>query len=96
MYYLIPGIKQNSGSEITQQEQQVISAYRNLSDSDKRIADFILGIREYDIKSNPVEIEPVTIYRFPVFNQEAAAGVGILNNSDNLIFLVLNKGYNRI
>ena len=45
--------------------------------------DFILGIGEYDIRLNPIETEPKIIYRFPVFKQEAAAGIGILNSSDN-------------
>lgn len=60
-----------------QQEQEIVAAYDNLSKSDKRIVDFILGIREYDIKSNPIGTEPKIIYRFPVYDQQAAAGAGI-------------------
>ena len=45
-------------------------------DSDKRIADFILGIGEYDFKANPIE-EPTIIYLFPIYEQQAAAGAGI-------------------
>lgn len=41
--------------------------------------DYLMGLT--DIKER--ETEPSQIYRFPVFKQEAAAGVGILNNSDN-------------
>lgn len=81
--YIITGIEHNAGKEINLQEQQVLIAYRRLIDSDKRIVDFILGIGEYDIRLNPIETEPKIIYRFPVFKQEAAAGIGILNNSDN-------------
>ena len=66
-----------------QQEQLILSAYNKLpSDSDKkRIVDFILETGEYD-SSNIVEPEPTIIYRFPVFQQEAAAGVGRLDISD--------------
>lgn len=81
--YIITGIEHNAGKEINLQEQQVLIAYRRLIDSDKRIVDFILGIGEYDIRLNPIETEPKIIYRFPVFKQEAAAGIGILNSSDN-------------
>lgn len=41
--------------------------------------DYLMGLT--DIAK--MEIEPSQIYRFPVFKQEAAAGVGILNNADN-------------
>lgn len=60
-----------------QQEGKLIDAYDNMSDSNKRIVDFILGIGEYDIESNPIETEPQKIYRFPVYEQQAAAGAGI-------------------
>lgn len=41
--------------------------------------DYLMGLT--DIKER--ETEPSPIYRFPVFYQSAAAGVGVLNNSDN-------------
>lgn len=71
--------------EKSQEYKHLIEAYRGLSyESDKKqIVDFILGIGEYDIRLNPIETESKIIYRFPVFKQEAAAGIGILNNSDN-------------
>lgn len=78
MYYLITGLKNNNGSEITRQEQQIISAYHKLSDSDKRIVDFILGIGEYDISTKPVKTESKIIYRLPVYQQDVAAGSGQL------------------
>lgn len=80
--YISTGIEHSNGKEITLEEQQILSTYRGLSDSDKRIVDFILGIGAYDIKANPIETEPTIIYRFPVFQQEAAAGVGRLDVSD--------------
>ena len=41
--------------------------------------DYLMGLTDIEQR----ETEPSKIYRFPVFKQEAAAGVGILNNSDN-------------
>ncbi len=41
--------------------------------------DYLLGLTDVEKR----ETEPKIIYRFPVFKQEAAAGIGILNNSDN-------------
>lgn len=75
--YIVTGVEKSNGKEITVQEQQILTAYRRLVDSDKRIVDFILGIGEYDIKSNPIGTESKIIYRFPVYEQQAAAGAGI-------------------
>ena len=41
--------------------------------------DYLMG--RTNIKE--INLEPTIIYRFPSFRQEAAAGVGILNNSDD-------------
>lgn len=81
--YIVTGIEKSNGKEITLQEQQILSAYRGLLDSDKRIVDFILGIGEYDIKSEPIVMEPKIVYRFPVYEQKAAAGVGQLGRDSN-------------
>lgn len=75
--YIASGIEHSDGKEINPQEQQVLNAYRVLSDSDKRIVDFILGIGEHDSKSNPIETKSTIVYRFPVYEQQAAAGAGI-------------------
>lgn len=75
--YISTGIEHSNGKEITLQEQRILSAYRGLVDSDKRIVDFILGIEKYDVKADPIEIEPIAVYRFPVYEQQAAAGAGI-------------------
>lgn len=77
--YLITGKENNNGKEISGQEQQVLNAYRKLSDSDRKIVDYILnGINNYNIKS-----ETIKIYRFPKYQQKAAAGVGQLGRDDN-------------
>lgn len=81
--YIVTGIEYSAGKEITQQEHEVLSAYRRLIDSDKRIVDFILGIGEYDIKFRSIETEPAKIYRFPKYEQKAAAGVGQLGRDGN-------------
>ncbi len=83
MYYLITGLKNNKGSEITLQEQQIISAYNNLiPNSDKqKIVNFIMGIGEYDT-SKIVKPDSTPIYRFPVFYQSAAAGIGKLSETE--------------
>lgn len=72
------------GSDLTfnykkdkQQKEKLIEAYDSLSDSNKRIVDFIMSIGEYDIESNSIETEPSKIYCFPVYEQQAAAGAGI-------------------
>lgn len=80
--YIITGKEYSNGKEITPEEKKILSAYKNLNNSDKqKIVDFILGIGEYDA-NKVITSEPTTIYRFPVFRQEAAAGVGRLDVSD--------------
>lgn len=70
-----------------------ISDWFNPNKTAQPSADALFKIAEYfdcsvdylmdrtDIKK--LSTEPITIYRFPVFYQSAAAGVGVLNNSDN-------------
>lgn len=69
-----------TSDEFSQQDQQILSAYQNLSSNPdkKEIVDFILGIGEYDIVSNPIETEPPKIYLIPVYQQDVAAGSGQL------------------
>lgn len=81
--YIATGIEKSNGKEITLQEQQILYAYRGLSDSEKRIVDFILEIEEHDAKADPIVAEPITIYRFPKYEQKAAAGVGQLGRDSN-------------
>lgn len=44
--YIITGKKFNNGKEITPEEKKILSAYRNLTDSDRRVVDFIFGTRQ--------------------------------------------------
>lgn len=76
--YIITGKKFNSGKEITPKEKKILSAYENLTDSDRRVVDFIFKIGEYDIKNNPIEKELQKIYILPVYEQDVAAGSGQL------------------
>lgn len=76
--YIITGKKSNNGKEITPEEKKILSAYKNLTDSDRRVVDFVLGIGEYDIKNNPIEKELQKIYILPVYQQDVAAGSGQL------------------
>lgn len=76
--YIITGKKYNNGKEITPEEKKILSAYKNLTDSDRRVVDFILKIGEYDIKNNPIEKELQKIYILPVYQQDVAAGSGQL------------------
>lgn len=60
-------------SQLSPEDQYIIDKYKSLTPHDKEIVDHI-----FKMKSE----EPTTIYRFPVFRQEAAAGVGRLDVSD--------------
>lgn len=71
--YLMSGKEYSSGKEITEQEKQILSAYRELSDSDRRIVDYILNMKAE---------ESAKIYRFPIFYQSAAAGIGRLSETE--------------
>lgn len=66
--------------EKSQEYKHLIDAYKGLSyESDKKqIVDFILGIGECGIKSNPIEKEIQKIYYLPVYQQDVAAGSGQL------------------
>ena len=59
--------------KLNPEDQYIIDRYKSLTPHDKEIVDHI-----FKMKSE----EPTTIYRFPVFRQEAAAGVGRLDVSD--------------
>ena len=77
--YIITGKKCNHRTEITPEEKKILSAYKNLNNSDKqRIVDFILEIGEYDSNSHPLETQLQKIYLIPVYQQDVAAGSGQL------------------
>lgn len=74
--YLISGIKNNNGKEITTKEKRILSSYNNLSEFNKKIVDFILEINTDSTSNKLSEIESKKIYRFPFYEQRAAAGIG--------------------
>ena len=83
--YIITGKKYSGGKEISQQDQQILSAYHNLNNSDKqKIGDFILEIGEYDatkIIDFPQAISNAEyVYVCP---QKASAGIGKIEDESN-------------
>lgn len=70
--------------EIKQDEQKILSSYKNLTDSDRRVVDFILKIGEYDTDK---------VVQFPkyvgdsnhlyVCPQKASAGIGKIKDESN-------------
>lgn len=77
--YLITGKENNNGKEISKQEQQILNAYRKLSDSDRKIVDYILN----GIDNSNIKTETIKIYRLPEYDQSAAAGVGQLGKDSH-------------
>lgn len=71
---LIKGTVSNKLGELSADEEKFISKYRELSSHDKKIVDYIF-------KMEPEE-QP-KIYRFPVFYQSAAAGIGKLSETED-------------
>lgn len=57
-------------------DDALISKYRSLTTHDKEIVNYILNAEQVE------EAPAKTIYRFPVYNQDAAAGVGQLGRDD--------------
>lgn len=62
--------------------QLLKNKYDNLSSMEREIVDYILNIKDNQTKQVE-EIEPIKIYRFPVYEQKAAAGVGQLGRDSN-------------
>ena len=59
--------------KLNPEDQYIIDRYKSLTPHDKEIVDHIFKMKPE---------EPTIIYRFPVFRQEAAAGVGRFDISD--------------
>ncbi len=59
--------------KLNPEDQYIIDRYKSLTPHDREIVDHIFKMKPE---------EPTIIYRFPVFRQEAAAGVGRLDVSD--------------
>lgn len=58
------------------EDKQLITQYHNLSSNNKSIVDYILEMKEESIEMIQ-EDSPNIIYKFPVYEQQAAAGAGI-------------------
>jgi hypothetical protein len=54
---LLLALKKSNDIKITLQEQQIISAYRELADSDKRIVDFVLVTSENDMSKAILKLQ---------------------------------------
>lgn len=70
--------------EIKQDEQKILSSYKNLTDSDRRVVDFILKIGEYD--TNKVVQFPKYVgdsNHLYVCPQKASAGIGKIKDESN-------------
>lgn len=82
--YIITGKKSNNGKEITPEEKKILSSYKNLTDSDRRVVDFVLGIGEYD--TNKVVQFPKYVgdsNHLYVCPQKASAGIGKIKDESN-------------
>lgn len=66
-------------------ENEVLSKYNNLTPHDKEIVDYILNMKDTSVLPKPIKVQEVTkiIYKFPVYEQKAAAGVGQLGRDGN-------------
>lgn len=60
---------------LSEDEQCILDAYSNLSPSNKRVVDFIFG---FISTTDNFQTSDKIIYRLPVYEQEAAAGAGVL------------------
>jgi len=70
--------------EIKQDEQKILSSYKNLTDSDRIVVDFVLGIGEYD--TNKVVQFPKYVgdsNHLYVCPQKASAGIGKIKDESN-------------
>ena len=72
--YFLQDYVGNIKVKLNPEDQQLVDKYNGLNKHDREIVDYILNMKAE---------EPAKIYRFPVYKQEAAAGIGVLNNSDN-------------
>lgn len=63
-------------------DKQLIDKYHNLTPNNKSIVDYILEIE--DERADSVQ-EEIVIYKFPVYEQEVAAGAGITGRDGKFI-----------
>lgn len=80
--------------EIKQDEQKILSAYKNLTDSDRRVVDFIFKTSKRDKIKPIIKYESIVtddIKALPLVEQKASAGIGDpthqwSNESDRVCF----------
>lgn len=85
--YIITGKKYNNGKEITQEEKKILSAYKNLTDSDRRVVNFIFNIKQeepvqYSDSTNKL-INMGEIIFIDTYPQPVSAGKGNIYIDDN-------------
>lgn len=85
--YIITGKKSNDGKEITPEEKKILSAYKNLTDSDRRVVDFVLDIKQekpiqYSDNTNKL-INLGEIISIDTYPQPVSAGKGNIYIDDN-------------
>lgn len=85
--YIITGKKCSNGKEITPEEKKILSAYKNLTDSDRRVVDFILDIKQekpiqYSDNTNKL-INLGEIISIDTYPQPVSAGKGNIYIDDN-------------
>lgn len=85
--YIITGKKFNNGKEITPEEKKILAAYKNLTDSDRRVVDFILDIKQekpiqYSDNTNKL-INLGEIISIDTYPQPVSAGKGNIYIDDN-------------
>ena len=77
--YIITGKKSNNGKEITPEEKKILSAYKNLTDSDRRVVDFIFKTSKREKIKPIIKYESIVtddIKALPLVEQKASAGIG--------------------
>lgn len=86
--YIITGKEYSNGKEISSQEQQILSAYYNLTDSDRRVVDFILGtdIQQPQYPDNIIHlIDTGNIIEIDTYQEPVSAGNGNVVDNSSLI-----------
>lgn len=85
--YIITGKKCSNGKEITPKEKKILSAYKNLTDSDRRVVNFIFNIKQeepvqYSDSTNKL-INMGEIIFIDTYPQPVSAGKGNIYIDDN-------------
>lgn len=92
--YIITGKKSNNGKEITPEEKKILSAYHNLTDSDRRVVDFMFKTSKQQKIKPIIKYESIVaddVISLPLVEQKASAGIGDpthqwSNESDKVCF----------